>query len=120
MAELVRSCQGFFGFGEPVLLSEEHPELERSVDNAAVVGAAVRGRSTGDVAALFEQQAEVVGGGAMAELVRSCQGFFGFGEMVLLGELDAELERRLRTVPLIDGTIRCHGISQVASPIVLV
>jgi hypothetical protein len=69
---------------------------------------------------LFEQHAEVVSGGAMAELVRSCQGFFGVGKMVLLGELDGELERRLRTVPLVDGTKRCHGISQVASPIVLV
>ena len=44
------------------------------------------------------------------------QGFFGFGQPVLLGELDGELERRLRIAPLIDGTIRCHGISQVASP----
>ena len=102
------------------MLGEEHPELERAVDDATVVGAAIGRRSTGDVAALFEQQAEVVSGGAMAELVRSRQGFFGFGEMVLLGELHGELERRLRTVPLIDGTMRCHGISQVASPIVLV
>jgi hypothetical protein len=61
------------------VVGEEHRELECAVDNAAVVGAAVGRGGTGDVAALFEEQAEVVSGGGVAALVCSCQGFFGFG-----------------------------------------
>jgi hypothetical protein len=100
------------------VVREQHCELERGVDNATVVSAAIGSRRPGDVAALFEQQAEMVSGGAMAALVRAREPFFGLRKPLLLGELDGELKRTVRIVPL-DRTIRGHGISQVTSPIVL-
>ncbi len=51
------------------MVGEQHRELERAVDNATVVSAAVGCRRPGNVAALFEQQAEVVSGGGVAALV---------------------------------------------------
>ncbi len=52
------------------MIGEQHRELERAVDNATVVSAAVGRRRPSDIAALFEQQTDVVSGGAMAAFVR--------------------------------------------------
>jgi hypothetical protein len=69
VAALVRAGKGFLGLGQVVLRIQQDGELECAVDVSAVVGATICGGGAGDVAALFEEQAEVVSGGGVAGLV---------------------------------------------------
>ncbi len=71
VAALVRAGKRAFGFIQPVLLSQQDRELECAIRVAAVVGATICGGGAGDITALFEQHAEVVGGGGVAALVRA-------------------------------------------------
>jgi hypothetical protein len=71
VAALVCAGKGFFGLGQPVVRSQQDGELECALGVSAVVGSAIRRGGLGDVAALFEEHAEVVSGGAMAALVRA-------------------------------------------------
>ena len=71
VAALVCAGKGFFGLGQPVLRTQQDGELECTIGVSAVVGATICGGGAGDIAALFEEQAEVVSGGGVAALVRA-------------------------------------------------
>ena len=119
MAATVRACERVLGFVESVHAGEQDAELERAVGVPAFVGAPVCSGSTAQIAPVLEQQAELRGGGCVAATVCACEGVFGLGEPVLIQEQDAELERAVRVLTLADVAISRHGISQLATPIVL-
>ena len=93
VAALVSARERVFGLAEPVRAGEEHPKLESALRETALVGALICRGSADDIAALFEQQAQVVSSGGMAALVRAREGFLGLVEPVLVGEQHRELER---------------------------
>ena len=115
MATLVGAREPLFSFGQSVVIGEQHRELERAVDNAAVIGSAIGRCGAGAVAALFEQHAEVVSRGAMAALVGARQPLFGFGQSVVLGEQHPELERAVGIASLVGSAIGRRGAGDVAA-----
>ena len=117
MAALVRALERFLGFGQLVLAGEQNRQLERSHRIPALVGAPVGSRGTRKVAALLEEHPELSRRLGMAALVCACEGFFGFGQPVLLSEYDGEFERLVAVTALVGGTIGDQGISQVPPPI---
>ncbi|MGO9908712.1 MAG: hypothetical protein ACLPY3_23795, partial [Solirubrobacteraceae bacterium] len=72
-------------------LREQHPEPERTIGIATLIGAAVCRLGLGQRPLLFEQSTEVRGGTAMATLVGATVCRLGLGQPPLLFEQSAEV-----------------------------
>ncbi len=115
MAALVCPRERFLGLVQSVLRGEKHPELECSVRDAPFVGASIRRLRGAHVLAMLEQNAEVVGGRPVAALVGALERLFGFGQLVLAGEQDRQLERSHGVAAFVGAPVRRRSAGDVAS-----
>ena len=94
------------------MLPEQHREPERTVGIAALIGPAVSRLSLGQRPLLFEQSAEVRGGGAMATLIGATIGRLRFDHAPLALEQQTEVESASGVAELIGATVSRLGLGQ--------
>jgi hypothetical protein len=80
------------GFIELALSLEQRPEIKAGVGAAALIGSAVGSLRAGQLAAFFEDYAEVAGRAGVAALVRTDESSARLFETSLPMQLQAELE----------------------------
>ena len=91
---------------------EQHPEPERTVVIATLIGPAVSRLGLGQRPLLFEQSAEVRGGGAMATLIGATISCLRFNHAPLGLEQQAEVESASAVAELIGSTVSRLGLGQ--------
>ena len=101
-----RACECFLGFGQPVVLDEQHGKFECSVGITTLVRAGIRGRGTSNVPPLLKQHAKLGSRAGVTSLVRTREGFFGLRQPALSDEQHGELECRVGNATLLSPAIR--------------
>ena len=115
VSALRRPCKRVFGFIESVRPGKQHREGERRLGIAGIVGATICRGGAREIAAILEEDAEVVCGVGVPALVRACKRLLGIGQPVRLDQQHGEGERAVSVAALVGPVVRLRGAGNVTS-----